>query len=142
MQMGSTDALSGKFFVRFDASSTVRNSPSVVTPIAGDVWGSVYRASDVTITGPNAGAMPVANFHFTGVDVTTGPSAMEYLIDTSIPGGNYQILGFIDSNHNANPMDPAPDTGDPVMIPIGGFSMQCAEQHITAEFALLLPPGH
>jgi len=28
------------------------------------------------------------------------------------------------------------------MIPIGGYSMQCAEQHITAEFALLLPPGH
>ena len=141
-QMGSMDALSGRFMVHFDASSTVRTSPSVVTPIAGEIWGSVYRASDVTIVGPNAGATAAANFHFSGVDVTTGPSAMEYVIDTVLPGGNYQILGFIDSNHNASPTNPSPDTGDPVMIPIGGFAMQCAQQHITAQFALLLPPGH
>jgi hypothetical protein len=140
--MGSSDALSGTFMVRFDASSTVRTSPSAPSPIAGPIWGSVYRASDVTITGPNDGAMPVANFHFTGVDVTTGVTTMEYTIDGSLPGGQqYQILGFMDTDGNADPMSPGPDVGDPVMIPIGGFPMQCAQQHITAEFALLLPAG-
>lgn len=141
-QRGSTDALSGKFVLRFDASSTVRTSPSAPSPIAGDVYGSVYRAADVHIDGPIAGAMPVASFHFTGIDVSAGASTMEYTIDTVLPGGqSYQILGFMDTDHNANPMDPSPDVGDPVMIPIGGFPMQCAEQHSTAEFALLLPAG-
>jgi hypothetical protein len=128
--------------VHFDASSTVRTSPNAPSPIAGPIWGSVYRAADVTIGGPRPGTTAVANFHFTGVDVSAGPSAMEYTIDTQLPGGQqYQILGFMDSDGNADPMDPGPDVGDPVMIPIGGFPMQCAQQHITAEFGLLLPSG-
>jgi len=140
--MGSSDALSGTFMVRFDASSTVRNSPSAPPTLAGPVWGSVYRASDVTITGPNDGALPVANFHFESIDVQGGVTTMEYTIDGSLPGGqSYQLLGFMDTDGNADPMDPGPDVGDPVMIPIGGFPMQCAQQHITAEFALLLPAG-
>jgi hypothetical protein len=110
--------------------------------LTGPIWGSVYRASDVTITGPIGDAQPVASFHFEGVDVTGGPSAMEYTIDTPLPGGQqYQILGFMDTDGNASPTDAGPDQGDPVMIPIGGFPMQCAQQHITAEFALLLPAG-
>jgi hypothetical protein len=141
-QLGSVDALSGVFMMHFDASSTVRTSPNEPHPLAGPIWGNVYRAADVTITGPRAGAQPVANFHFEGVDITSGVSAMEYTIDTTLPGGQqYQILGFMDTDGNASATDPSPDEGDPVMIPIGGFPMQCAQQHITAEFALLLPAG-
>lgn len=140
--LGSVDSLSGTFMVHFDASSTVRTSPSAPPTLAGPIWGSVYRAADVTIGGPRPGTSPVASFSFTGVDVTAGPSAMEYTIDTVLPGGQqYQILGFMDTDGNANPADPSPDEGDPVMIPIGGFPMQCAQQHITAEFGLLLPAG-
>lgn len=141
-ELGSVDALSGTFMVHFDASSTIRTSPNAPSPIAGPIWGSVYRAADVTIGGPRPGTSPVASFMFTGVDVTAGISTMEYTIDGTLPGGqSYQILGFMDTDGNADPADPSPDEGDPVMIPIGGFPMQCAQQHITAEFALLLPAG-
>jgi hypothetical protein len=141
-ELGSVDALSGVFMMHFDASSTLRSSPSAPHPLAGPIWGSVYRAADVTITGPRDGTSPVASFHFEGVDISSGPSTMELTIDTELPGGQqYQILGFMDTDGNADPMDPGPDVGDPVMIPIGGFPMQCAQQHITAEFALLLPAG-
>ena len=141
-ELGSVDALSGVFMMRFDASSTLRSSPTTPSPLAGPIWGSVYRSADVTITGPRPGTMPVASFHFEGVDISAGASAMEYTIDTPLPGGQqYQILGFMDTDHNATAADPGPDVGDPVMIPIGGFPMQCAQQHITAEFALLLPAG-
>jgi len=141
-QLGSVDALSGQFLIHFDASSTLRSSPNVPMPLAGPVWGSIYHAVDVTITGPVAGAVPVANIHFDRMDISAGPSTMEYTVDAVLPGGQqYQILGFMDTDGNADPMDPGPDVGDPVMIPIGGFPMQCAQQHITAEFALLLPAG-
>lgn len=139
--MGSTEALSGRFQVRFDASSTVRGSMLLTDPLVGNVWGSVYRAEDVTIAGPNEGAEAMASFHFEGVDIRDGLSAETYLIDTALPGGDYQILGFMDIDGNADPMDAGPDEADPVAIPIGGFPMRCAEEAITVEFALLLPAG-
>ena len=55
--------------------------------------------------------------------------------------GSYQILGFMDIDGNADPANPQPDEGDPVMIPIGGFELSCAVQPVTAEFAIVLPPG-
>ena len=141
VEMGSTEALSGRFHIRFDASSTVRGSALLTNPLVGNVWGSVYRAADVTINGPNEGASPVASFAFENVDITGGLSATTYDIDTLIPGGNYQILGFMDIDMNADLANADPDQGDPVAIPIGGFPMRCADEPITVEFALLLPPG-
>jgi hypothetical protein len=38
-------------------------------------------------------------------------------------------------------MNADPDEGDPVFIPIGGYDMRCADEPITVEAALLLPPG-
>lgn len=140
-EMGSTEALSGRFHIRFDASSTVRESALLTNPLIGNVWGSVYRAADVTIAGPNEGAEPVASFAFEDVDITGGLSATTYDIETLIPGGNYQILGFMDIDMNADLANADPDQGDPVAIPIGGFPMRCADEPITVEFALLLPAG-
>ena len=64
-----------------------------------------------------------------------------FSVDTPLPFGDYQILGFMDIDMNATPTDGGPDAGDPVFIPIGGFPMRCADEHITVEFALLLPAG-
>lgn len=140
-EVGSTEALSGRFHIRFDASTTVRNSALLTSPLVGNVWGSIYRAEDVTIVGPNEGASPVASFAFENVDIQGGLSAETYVIDTLIPGGNYQILGFMDIDRNADLANADPDEGDPVAIPIGGFPMRCADEPITVEFALLLPAG-
>lgn len=140
-EVGSVDATSGHFHVRFDASSTVRNSTSLTHPLIGNVWGSVYRSTDVTVVGPNEGAEPVASFHFENVDVRDGLSPVTYDIPELLPGGEYQILGFMDIDGNADPLNADPDEGDPVFIPIGGYDMRCADEPITVEAALLLPPG-
>jgi hypothetical protein len=140
-ELGSTEALSGRFHMRFDASSTVRSSASLTDPLNGPVWGSIYRSTDVTITGPIDGAEPVASFAFPLVDVEAGITAEEFDLDVELPGGDYQILGFMDIDDNAATTGEGPDEGDPVFIPIGGFPMRCADEHITVEFALLLPPG-
>lgn len=139
---GSMDALAGRFHLRFDASSTVRTSPNLTSPLRGHVWGDIYRSSDVTIAGPREGTSPVASFEFPLVDITAGASSDEFPVDVELPSGvEYQILGFMDVDGNASADAPGPDEGDPVFIPIGGYPMQCAEQHVNVEFALLLPPG-
>lgn len=135
--LGSTEASAGNFDVEFVASSTVMSAPPP-EPLRGTVHGSVFRSADVEITGPVEGAESVASFTFDGVDVTDGPSDV-FRIDTQVPAGDYQILGFLDVDGNADPADPSPDAGDPVFIPIGGFTLGCEVQPVTAEFALLLP---
>lgn len=136
---GSVEAERGRFVARFDASRTVRGSRQLTDPLRGDVYGSVYRAEDVTISGPVDGAEPVASFRFDDVDITEGVSASSYAIDTELPAGEYQILGFIDIDGNATDGDP--DVGDPVTLPIGGYEISCAEQPVVVEFAILLPEG-
>lgn len=137
-ELGSEPAPSGVFHVTFDASSTVRNSRNLER-LYGPVWGSVFHASDVTLAGPNPGAEAVASFHFDNVDVSD-PEALEtFVIDTQLLAGEYQILGFMDTDDNADPDNPDPDKGDPVFIPIGSYRLQCAVQPTAVEFALLRP---
>ncbi len=135
--LASTEAAAGRFEVTFAASSTVQSSP-LDGPLTGTVYGSIYHSDDVEITGPLDGTQPAASFTFPGVDSSGGPSD-PVLVDTQLPSGSYQILGFMDIDGNADPAAPSPDAGDPVFIPIGGFELTCALQPAAAEFALLLP---
>lgn len=138
-ESGSEAASNGYFDVEFVASSTVLDS-ELKAPLAGVVYGSVFRSDEVKLTGPIDGAEAVASFTFDDIDVTAGPSRRTRL-DQELPTGSYQVLGFLDIDGNADVADPSPDVGDPVFIPIGGFTMECATQNITAEFALTLPEG-
>ena len=85
--------------------------------------------------------MSLADFHFSNVDITDPNNLMSYTVPTSLPVGSYQILGFMDINDDADAGNASPDVGEPVTLPIGAYSMQCAVQPVTVEFALLLPPG-
>jgi hypothetical protein len=136
---GSTDAEEGELVITYQPSTTVRGS-ELKAPLQGTVYGSVYKASDVKITGPLPGTKAVANIRDEGVDVREGASEA-YPLGVDLPAGSYQILGFLDIDGNADPNDPEPDEGDPVMIPIGGYDLACKVQPVTAEFAIVLPPG-
>lgn len=133
------EADEGRFELRFAASTTVQGS-ELKAPLRGTVYGSVYRAQDVKITGPIEGAEPVASFRFDDIDVTDGPSDPVEL-EEDLPAGSYQILGFLDIDDTASDDAPDPDEGDPVMIPIGGYELACDRQPTTVEFAIVLPPG-
>jgi hypothetical protein len=56
-----------------------------------------------------------------------------------VPAGDYQVLGFLDSDANADPAAADPDANDPVMIPGRPVHVECAEQTATIRFSLLLP---
>lgn len=135
--VGSIEALRGRFRIRFDASSTVRESDRLTSPLRGPFRGEIFRAEDVTLSGPNEGAVALASLAFDDVDMTGGQSA-EFPVDVELPAGEYQILGFVDIDGTGTD---GPDEGDPVTLPIGGYSLSCESQPIVVEFALLLPPG-
>jgi hypothetical protein len=137
--IGATAADEGRFELTFSPSTTVRGS-DLKAPLRGTVYGSVYRAQDVKITGPLEGTEPVASFRYEDVDVVDGPSE-PYELDADLPAGTYQVLGFLDIDGTADADAPDPDAGDPVMIPIGGYELACDVQPTTVEFAIVLPSG-
>ena len=137
--VGSTEASEGRFELTFQPSTTVQGT-ELKAPLRGTVYGSVYRSEDVKISGPIEGAEPVATLRVPDVDATDGASD-PYLLEVDLPAGSYQILGFLDIDGNADPDEPDPDEGDPVMIPIGGYELACELQPVVAEWAIVLPPG-
>ncbi|MBX3274893.1 MAG: hypothetical protein KF729_31810 [Sandaracinaceae bacterium] len=138
-ERGSVAADAGLLSLRFDASDAVRNSASLAAPLRGTFHGDVYRAADVTISGPRDGAEPVASVSFEGVDVTEGVSAERFALPAALPSGRYQVLGFLDiRGHGAR----EPVAGDPVTLPIGAIALECAAQEAVVELALLLPEGY
>lgn len=139
--IGAMDALHGHFRVTFNASDTVRTSPSLTLPLMGTVRGEIFHSSDVTIMGPNPGAHSVAYFEFPNVDVRDPAGSIEYDVPDDLAAGDYQILASMDIDGNADPLNPSPDEGDPVTLPIGGYTLKCDVQPVVVEFALLLPAG-
>lgn len=141
-ELGSVASPTGEFRLTFKASTTVANDRNRKAPLRGNVYGSVFRAADVSIRGPREGAESVASFEFPDVDVRNPNMLETYRLPVELPAGEYQILGFMDIDGTADVADPDPDAGDPVMIPIGAYPLSCAVQPVDVEFAILLPDGY
>lgn len=137
-ELGTVPADAGRFLATFDAAESVRDSPMLEGELRGRVVVSVYRDEDVGITGPKAGAEPLGSVTLDEVDLRSGPSA-PVLLDLEVPAGRYQLLGFLDSDGNADPNAPSPDLHDPVLIPGSAHTLACETQPITLTFPLLLP---
>ncbi len=73
------------------------------------------------------------------VDIRDGPSE-PILLDMALPAGDYQLLGFMDSDGNADPNSPSPDAYDPVLIPGTIHTIACDTQSTSLSFPLLRPP--
>ncbi len=128
---------SGQFEVTFDTSESLRSSIRLDGEFVGPVFGSIYRADDVGFTGPNEGAQPVTDFRFERIDLRAGADG-PYLIDTILPAGDYQFLGYMDTDGNAATFD-GPDLNDPIMIPSRASTLDCTVSPITIQFPILLP---
>ena len=135
-QMGNPDivlAPSGAFDITFTVSSVITGSTTNTLPLVGDIQCSTYNASDVTVGGPNAGAVPVQSFLVPNASFQPGAPAPHYLT-AIMPAGSYQILCGQDIEHNGNI-----GFGDPVTIPIAPETLACNLNPITIQFALLDP---
>ena len=128
---------SGQFEVTFDTSEALRSSTRLDGAFVGPVVGSIYRAEDVGFTGPNEGAQPVADFSFDRIDLRVGADG-PHLIEAVLPTGDYQFLGYMDTDGNAATVN-GPDLNDPIMIPSRPSQLDCTISPITIQFPILLP---
>jgi hypothetical protein len=127
-------ASSGAFDITFTVSTEVVSGAALAKlPLVGDIFCSTYKTTDVTVEGPNPGAVALQNFQVKGASFEPGAPVPHYLTG-DLPDGSYQILCGQDLHHNANI-----GFNDPVTIPIGGITLACNLNPITVQFALLDP---
>jgi hypothetical protein len=124
-------APAGTFDITFSASSTILKNPGP-KPLVGDIECSVFKAADVNVTGPIAGAVSLQDFTVMNADLQ-GKTAPAFTTKV-FPDGDYQILCFQDLAKNGDPT-----VGDPVTLPIGSFPIACNENPVAVEFAILDP---
>jgi len=107
----------------------------------GTFHGAVFLADEVGPLGPEEGAQSLA-----AVDVAVdlrpagGPTDVLH-VTGELDENDVAILGFLDTDANADPEDASPDEGDPVTLPgdntfsvVGGF-----ETPVEVFFGLLNP---
>ncbi len=83
--------------------------------------------------GPLPGAVSLQDFNLPNADLHR-PMPAPTFTTKQVYAGDYQILCFQDLAGNG-----MASMGDPVTLPIGGYTMACNENPITVEFALLDP---
>ena len=127
-----TPAPAGTFDITFSASSTILNSPELMGPLLGTIYCSVYNQTDVNVGGPLPGVMSLQDFNVPAANLSTMPAPT--FTTKTLYAGAYQILCFQDLANNG-----MPTKGDPVTLPIGGFTMACNKNPVAVEFAILDP---
>ena len=111
-------------------------------PAEGNFYGSLYLAEDVTGTGPVEGAVSLASVNVENVILPTDGSSTEIMITISdLPVTEVVVLGFLDSDGNADPANPNPDAKDPVTLPSDNDFDVVEDEDTTARiyFAFLNP---
>jgi hypothetical protein len=82
----------------------------------GTFYGAYWLADEVTSLGPEEGAVSLGSIEV-DLDLTVDNPGAVLLTSPALPAVEVVILGFLDSDANADPSDPSPDTKDPVTLP-------------------------
>jgi hypothetical protein len=116
-----SETADGTADLRFSVTNGVRGSSALVDPLVGNVYGNIYLADEVTLTGPIEGAMEFGYVEMVNVDLRTATESSAMSIG-ALPEGEYIFLGFYDVDGNgATTKDP--DAGDPVTLPVDKFEV-------------------
>jgi hypothetical protein len=119
-------ALSGTF----NASSVILKGTH--PPLKGTIYCSLYHAADINLNGPLPGAVSLQDFNVPNADLAATPAPT--FTTNQVSTGDYQVLCFQDLAGTGNVAQ-----GDPVTLPIGSYPMECNENPVDVEFALLDP---
>jgi hypothetical protein len=104
----------GTVTLDFAASAGVRESSVLVDALKGVIYGSLYYAEEVTVTGPVEGATDLDSVELT-VDITSTEPSTDTWTSSTLEPRDYLFLGFFDVDGNgAESKDP--DAGDPVTL--------------------------
>jgi hypothetical protein len=122
----------GTLNITFNASDTVLKSPDLMGPLKGTIYCDVYHSDDVDITGPHDGAVALQSFTVPNADLmaATPPT----FVTDELFAGDYQVLCAQDLDG-----DGQASHGDPVTLPIGGYTVACNKNPVIVQFAILDP---
>jgi hypothetical protein len=108
----------------------------------GVFYGAFWRGSEVTSLGPDDGAQDLGAIRVDPLDLRDGGGPTTVLFTSELlPAEEVVVLGFLDSDGNADPDDPGPDAKDPVTLPNDNDFDVLGGQTTTVEvfFGLLNP---
>ena len=86
-------------------------------PPVGRFWATIWKGEEVDNLGPMEGAEGLEDVYLDALDLPVDGTATEVLYTTGPLSGEVVVLGFLDSDGNADPDDADPDSGDPVTLP-------------------------
>ena len=111
-------------------------------PAVGHFYGSIYLGEEVSGIGPDEGAEALDSLFIENIILPTDGSSTEVLITIShLPVTEVVVLGFLDSDGNADLENPSPDAKDPVTLPADNDFDVIEDQDTPAQiyFAFLNP---
>ena len=134
-----SEAQGGTVRLTFTVPNGVRESPNLVSPLTGSVYGSLFLSEDVAATGPVEGAVEQASVEVTGVDIENVDVSAAAWTSEPLPPGDYTFLGFFDLNGNGTE-NYEPDGGDPATLPsVNQFTIvEGEETEFVVSFDLVL----
>lgn len=115
----------GNATLRFGVTTTIRTSPNLEDELRGAVRGAIFRAEEVSVTGPREGAESVDGLVLE-VDLREVDESAETWTSVQLTEGMYIFLGFFDVDGNGADTE-EPDHGDPVTLPISPFEVKVGE---------------
>lgn len=134
---GTTGA-EGTVTLTFGVANGVRMGPTLVDPLVGPVYGGIFLAVDVTLTGPVDGVSPLSSVAVDGVDLLTTDVATTTYTSEPLPPGRYTFLGMLDVDGNFDATGGRPDSGDPITLTGQSFEVVAGEDTaFTAMFEMI-----
>jgi hypothetical protein len=118
----------GTVHIRFKVTNTVRASRNLDAELVGNIYGSLFYAEEVTITGPIDGAADLGvDIELAAVDLRMDDTSTDSWISPELEPRDYIFLGFYDVDGNgATSKDP--DSGDPVTLPTNAFTVEAGKK--------------
>lgn len=128
----------GVLALRFDMDHDYRDAMD--EPAVGPFVGSFWRADEVDALGPIEGAVDLGGIAVGEVDLT-GDATGVLFTSADLPPIEVVVLGFMDSDGNADPDSPDPEAKDPVTLPHeNGFDVVSGETtEVTVYFGFIHP---
>ena len=119
----------GTVVLRFGVADSARKSPALKDPLKGSVYGAIWLAEDVSVTGPREGAKEFGSIELHDVDLQTAQKSLASWTTPPLEPNKYIFTGFFDVDSNGN-QSRRPDVGDPATIPLADkkFDVEAGKQ--------------
>ncbi len=110
-------ANTGTVVLRFGVADSARKSAALKDPLKGTVYGAIFLAEDVGVTGPRDGAKQLGSIEIHNVDLQTAQTSLESWTTPALEPNKYIFTGFFDLDGNGADSR-RPDVGDPATVPL------------------------